>query len=353
MKGKVQTVLGPIDAKDLGITLPHEHLLVDCSFGFLEPEEDLLRRVAHQEVSLENLSLLQYNACNNLDNLQLRDVETITEELESFKREGGNSVVCLSNVGLGRNPLGLVRVSQATRLNVIMGCGYYVREAQSPDYEQKTREEITEEIIADVEVGVGNTGVRAGIIGELGCSWPLAESEHKVLVASAVAQKQTGVAISIHQLCADQNQPMHIIKILDRAGADISRVIIGHVDYSILSLDTRLALAKTGCYLEYDLFGSNHISHIGSIKLKGPEIVNRPCDRERIEQLIELIDAGYLNQILISHDIGMKIKLQRYGGHGYAHILRNIIPQMLVRGITSDQIRTMMVDNPSRVLQFA
>jgi len=351
MTGKVQTVLGVIDADDLGITLPHEHLLLDMSVYFTEPKEARFKRLAHEPVSFENHGWVQYHSYNSLDNLRLLDEEEIIEEVIHCKNEGGSTVVSLSNVGLARDPLGLVNISRATGLNVIMGAGYYISQAQGSDYEKKTKEEIAEEIITDIEVGVDNTGVRAGIIGELGCTWPLKESERKVLLAGVIAQKRTGAAINVHQISAGPNDAIEIIKILDGAGADLSRVVIDHIDLTILPLSYRLELAKTGCYLEYDIFG---YPTFAPPSFGGSGVIyNRPCDRERIEQIIELIDAGYLNQILISQDICMKHLLLRYGGHGFAHILRNIVPQMLVRGITREQIHTLTVENPKRVLQFA
>lgn len=352
MTGKVETVLGVIEADDLGITLPHEHLLIDMSVYFSEPKEARFKRLAHEPVSFENHSWVQHHTYDNLDNLRLLDEEEAIEELLPFKREGGITVVSLSNVGLARDPLGLANISRATGLNVVMGSGYYISQAQDPDYDRKTKEEIAEEIIADIEVGVGDTGVRAGIIGELGCTWPLKESERKVLLAGVIAQKRTGAAINVHQISGGPDDAMEIIKILDDAGADLSRIVIDHIDLTILPLSYRLELAKTGCYLEYDIFGYPTFappSPFGSSRV----IRNRPCDRERIEQIIELIDAGYLKQILISQDICMKHLMLRYGGHGYAHILRNIVPQMLVRGITREQIHTMLVENPKRILQFA
>jgi len=351
MTGKVQTVLGVLDADHLGITLPHEHLLIDMSVYFTEPKEAQLKRLAHEPVSFENHSWIQHHSYNSLDNLQLLDDEEIIEEVMHFKNEGGNSVVSLSNVGLARDSLGLVNISRATGLNVIMGAGYYISQAQDPDYENKTKEEIAEEIITDIEAGVDDTDIRAGIIGELGCTWPIKESERKVLLAGAIAQKRTGTAINVHQISAGPNDAMEIIKILDSAGADLSRVVIDHIDLTILPLSYRLDLAKTGCYLEYDIFGYPTFAppSFGG----GGVIYNRPCDRERIEQIIELVDTSYLNQVLISQDICMKHLLLRYGGHGFAHILRNIVPQMLVRGITREQIHTIMVENPKRILSFA
>lgn len=78
-----------------------------------------------------------------------------------------------------------------------------------------------------------------------------------------------------------------------------------------------------------------------------------PCDRERIEQVKKLIENNFLDKILISHDICMKMFLVAYGGSGYAHILKNIRPQMIAREIPLEQIMKIMVDNPKRLLCFA
>jgi phosphotriesterase-related protein len=82
-------------------------------------------------------------------------------------------------------------------------------------------------------------------------------------------------------------------------------------------------------------------------------LFNRPCDRERIEQIGELIGRGYLDRLLISQDVCLKTKLCRYGGCGYAHILQNILPQMHARGITDEHLQAIMVENPARMLGFA
>ena len=140
---------------------------------------------------------------------------------------------------------------------------------------------------------------------------------------------------------------MVIFRVLDDAGADIRRVIMGHIDRTGFLSATRREIARTGCGLEYDIFGGNPFYPLRF------GVFNRPCDRERIEQIKELIDEGYLGQILISQDICLKSKLVRYGGQGYAHILRNIVPQMLARGIGEEHIQTIMVENPHRLLCFA
>jgi phosphotriesterase-related protein len=343
---KAQTVLGLVSGEELGITLPHEHLLVDAKILFAEPEEASLKERAYEPVSIENISWIMYNQYNNLDNVQLLDEDVAIEEAMHFKHAGGCTIVDVTTVGLCRNLLALQRISRATGLHIIAGSGYYVLHGTSGEkVNRKTEEEIAEEIVADILVGADGTDIRCGIIGEIGCSWPLQEWEKKSLRASARAQAQTGVAISIHP-GRHENSPMEIIRVLDDAGADISRVIMGHLDRTGFQPATLREIAKTGCYLEYDIFGGNpfYPLHFG--------VFDRPCDRERIEQIKQLIDEGYLSRILISQDTCLKSKLIRYGGQGYAHILRNILPQMLARGMTQDHIKTIMIDNPRRLLCF-
>jgi len=343
---KAQTVLGPVHSDQLGITLPHEHLLVDAAIWFVEPKEPELKKLAFEPVSIENISWIMYNQYNNLDNLQLLDEAVAVKEALLFKKAGGGTIVDVTSASFARDLPALKRISRATGLNVVIGSGYYVvRGAGCQDLDGKTEEEIAEEIVRDILVGAGSTEIRSGIIGEIGCSWPLQDREKKSLRACARAQKRTGAAITIHP-GRHESAPMEIIKVLDDAGADISRVIMGHMDRTGFLPATVHAIASTGCYLEYDIFGGNpfYPLHFG--------VFNRPCDRERIEQIMELISRGYLKQVLISQDTCLKSKLVRYGGQGYAHIMRNILPQMSARGITAEQVRTIMVENPGRFLCF-
>ena len=183
--GKAQTVLGPISAEDLGITLPHEHLVVDLSAWFVEPAPASQRILAYQPVSLENLHWLHYNSASNLDNLRVWEEEVIISEVLHYKQAGGSTIVDLTNIGFGRDPLALQRIARTTGLNIIMGAGYYIDQSHPPELANKTEEEIAEEIVQDITVGVSATRVRAGIIGEIGCLYPLTKSEHKVLRAAA------------------------------------------------------------------------------------------------------------------------------------------------------------------------
>jgi len=342
--GKVQTVLGVVDAGDLGITMMHEHLLHDASVFFTEPAAAGDRPLAHQPVTLENLSWVRLNESNNLDNVRLTDEALAAKEAKLFQLARGDTMVELTTSGVfGRDPLGLVRISRATGLNIVMGTGYDGAALHTPRLIAQTEEDVTDELVNEIAVGVGSTGVRAGIIGEIGCS-TLNETERKVLRCCAKAQQRTGVAISIHPTPNDA-AALEIMSILADAGADLSHTIIGHVDISGFSRATCHTLADAGCYLGYDNFGLEGLMELPGL---GRSVDLR--DTQRMDDIAALIADGYVEKIIVSQDVATKHRLSAYGGLGYAHILRDIVPTMLSRGVTEDDVHTLLVENPKRVL---
>ena len=352
LSGRVQTVLGMIEPSDLGITLPHEHFLIDQTLGgvyFVEPERLSERALAHQPVSLENLSWVRYHTKDSLDNQMLDNVDMAIKEAMLFKLEGGSTIVDQTNRGIGRDARALARIARATGLNIVMGAGYY---ADSPATHERvsamSEDEIAQEIARDFTHGVDDTGLRAGIIGELGCSWPLKPNEAKGLRGGAMAQKLLGASLTVHPGRNDR-APLEIVDILSGAGADLSRVVINHMDRCGYSLETRLSLLEAGCFVEYDLFGFEGY-YPARVALAEGTLPDTPNDLGRIREIQDLIERGYLTQILLSHDIGMKVMLVSYGGWGYAHLLREVVPLMRVYGMAEDQIHTTMVENPRRLL---
>ncbi len=347
LTGKAQTVLGAIDGERLGITSSHEHIIWDMSAYFEEPESASERGLARQPVSMENLHLIRSKPHINIDNMVQTDEQIAINELTHFKLAGGGTLVELSQNGLARDPLALARIARATNLNIIMGSGYYVGLSHPEDMDEKTEEHIADEIVQDITVGVGDTGVRAGIIGEIGCSLPLTKNERKVLRACAIAQRRTGAPINIHP-SIDDDTMLENIAILKDAGADLKRVAISHVDGFGYSLETRLKVLEAGCYVEYDGFGQAiyHFFYMG-------RIANAMSDIQKITDIMQLIEKGYLNQILLAQDFCFKCCLATYGGYGYAHLIRNLIPFMRAKGMAEEQIHALLVDNPRRFLEFA
>lgn len=350
-RGKAQTVLGLVDAEDLGIILPHEHLFVDNTCFFKEPTNPEEREICYQKLSLDNLWYVKRNIFSNSDNMVLDDEKMAIDEVNYFKKANGKTIVDVTPIGMGWNPQGLVNVSKATGVNIMMGIGYYVASTYKPEMriEKKSEEDIAEEFMKAIRDGVGETGIKAGIIGEVGCSWPLENGEIKVLRAAGMAQIETGASITIHT-GPDENSPFECIKVLQSVGTDISRVSFGHVEraFSPDAFGPRSRLAEKGCCLVYDWFGREGVYPVSVISKKPP--IN---DLTRINQIKELIKEGFLNQIMVSHDVCYKVMLRKFGGSGFDYIPTMTVKQMLDSAMTEKQINTIMIDNPSRMISFA
>jgi phosphotriesterase-related protein len=347
-QGRAQSVLGPIDADNLGVVLTHEHLLAHAPHLTKEPDRVDLAETFHAPITMEVLGRIRFGGAANFENCSLTDLDTAIEEISLFKQAGGDTIVDVTSIGIGRDPAGLARIARDSGVNIIMGCSYYVEDNYPADarIDEKREEEIVEEIARDILEGVDGTDIRAGIIGEVGCSWPLTNKERKVLRASGRAQRLTGAALSIHP-GRNPDAPREIVQVLRQVDADLSRTIMCHVDRTLDRKDLLSELAESGCILEYDLFGSETSYYPWSIP------VDMPNDGQRLRWLEWLIAEGYRDQIVISQDTYFKHQLARYGGPGYAHIPANVVPLMRTKGFDEETIRTILIDNPARLLAFS
>ena len=340
-RGRIQTVCGLIEPEELGPTLMHEHVLWDVT----RPEVRA-RCGPGDEVEIRLDTVWEINRRSILDfgNQHNHDRGVALAELVRLKESGGAAVVDLSNFGLDPDPAGLRQLSQESGIDIIQGAGYYVDEYIPEDRKGRSVDELAAEMIAQVDEGCWGTPVRAGIIGEIGCMWPLRDFERKSLQAAALAQQATGASINVHP-GRHADAPAEIVGILAGAGADVGRVVMSHIDRTFFSIDEVLRLADTGCVIEYDFFGieTSYYWFAGT---------DLPTDYMRLGYIRDLIDRGHGEQIVVSHDICTKTRLVTYGGHGYGHILRNVVPLMRRKGFTEDEIDTILVRTPRRLLTF-
>jgi phosphotriesterase-related protein len=346
LAGKVQTVLGPINPDRLGVTLTHEHLLIDLSVVMKPKDRATDKDFYNKPVSLETAGQIRHYGTSNADDMRLFDIPTAIEEVMLYKQYGGVSLVDATSVGISRDPIGLARISRAIGVNVVMGSSYYVAITHPPGMDHREADEIVEEIVRDMTEGVDGTNIKAGVIGEVGCSWPLAENERKVLRASAKAQRLTGASLLIHP-GRDETAPLEIIEVLSEAGADLSRTIMGHLDRTVFLRDTLKKIAGAGCYMEWDLFGQENSHYPPNPK------IDMPSDAKRMDDIAWIASEGYNRKILVAHDICAKHRLQKYGGHGYSYILANIVPRMRTRGFTEEAIEQILINNPRDALTFS
>ena len=197
-KGLVQTVLGPVRPSELGPTTTHEHLYIDFSFMYRPAQDTPRPELADAPITLENLGWIRRNYYSNRANLTLLDLDTLVDEVGRFRQAGGGAIVDATTAQIGRDPHALARISRESGVHVVMGAGYYVAAVHPEGTGERSVDDLAREIVADVVDGVDGSGIRAGIIGEVGCTWPLAPTERKSLLAAAVAQRETGAAILVH-----------------------------------------------------------------------------------------------------------------------------------------------------------
>lgn len=340
MTGIVRTVLGDIDAERLGHTQTHEHLLVDLSRPLPADatEEDQARDEA--PITLQNYYATRRD--HTSQDLRLDDVETAVRELTRYQRAGGSAIVDATSLGLRRDPEGLRRIAECTGVHIIMGSGYYYRDYHPENVDRLSVDDIARDIISDITTGVGEQRIQAGIIGEIGLSWPHHPIEDRVLHAAAIAQAETGAALLVHP-GRDVRSPLAALDAIARYGGDPQRVIMSHVDRTLFRDADILRLARTGCYVEFDLFGQE----MSYYSLSG---IDMPNDATRIDRIRTLINDGYASRVLISQDICHKTNLQAYGGEGYTHILDHVIPQMISKGFTDNEVQALTVFNPRDAL---
>ena len=305
----IQTVLGAIEPADLGITLMHEHTLVDAwEWG----------------------GRLGYDST-------VDDEELLVEELAFYRDAGGSALVDVTPIGLRRDPSGMRRLAQATGLHIIMGCGWY-RERVYPAYiHELSTNALADMLVKELEEGVEG-GIRPGIIGEIGTErFHVTPAEEKVFRAAARAQRATGASVTTHtthfgDLAHEQ------MDILMEEGVPPERIVIGHLGER-RGVKGELAIAERGVYVEID--------HVGR-----PASAGTQPEWRRARNVAELVQAGHLERVLISMDICTNSLLHWNGGHGFDYLLTTFVPLLQEEGLTEEEIRIILVDNPIGVLDF-
>ncbi|CAN5240198.1 phosphotriesterase-related protein [soil metagenome] len=309
MAPHVMTVSGPISPDTLGFTLPHEH--TGIALWHAEDRSD------HWELTA--------------------DEDLIVDELRDYRRRGGGSLVDLTLDGVGRDPHRLRRMAGSTGLNIVMGCGWY-RGAHYPAealIDRRSVDDLAAQIIGEFENGVRETGVRPGIIGEIGTDKPWVSAlEERVHRAAARASRATGMAISTHGVQSAVGLAQ--LKIFTEEGVDPSRVVIGHAD-SYHRLDFYLEALDAGANLEFDFLGHR----FGTEEALEPRLV---------ETIVELLERGYASQLLLSGDVCHDRQLKANGGFGYVYLQQHFLPTLRTAAVGEGEIRQMTVENPARIL---
>jgi len=352
--GKAQSVLGLIEPSELGKTLCHEHLFINSEALHVPVDPQYKNESERELLDTENLHWLRYFPYSHKKNLHVEEESILEKELQWFKQVGGKTIVDVTITGLrpalpSDSPSysqSLAQLSRKTGVNIICGTGFYINKVHPEFVTTSTIEDLSDFMVKELTTGIDDsTEIKAGVIGEIGCSWPLTNNEIKVLKAAAMAQQKTGAPLIIHP-GRNEAAPMEIVEILKQAGADIAHTVMSHLDRTIFTDSKWDELAATKIYLELDLFGTECSYYQPNVQ------VHMPHDGQRIERVSYLVKNGYAGQILLSHDIHTNHRLRSFGGHGYSHIFERIVPRLQHAGISSADIDLITIENPARWLKF-
>ncbi|XP_072044261.1 N-acetyltaurine hydrolase-like [Amphiura filiformis] len=350
--GKIQTVSGPINPFDLGFTMTHEHFQFSSYWKgkrrayHWRGTPDWVKKKQNEPIRLDNLWWIRQYPYSNIENVNAVDeYEAWDEEINFYLQNGGRSIVDASCIGIGRDVKVLKRLQDTTGVNIIAGTGWYVNATHPREVEYMTEEELVNRMVEEITVGADGSTTKCGVIGEIGCTWPLRPREKKVLRATAAAQTLLGCPVLIHP-GRDVTAPREILRVLQEAGGNIGKTVMSHMDRCVTTTEQLLDFASLGSYVEFDLFGWEVSNYQMS-----PDI-DFLSDAQRIAFFQDLLAEGYEDKMVMSHDIHRKCQLMKYGGHGFSHILLNVIPKMLRKGITQNQIDKITIQNPRRWLTF-
>ena len=229
--GAVTTVRGPIPADELGVTMMHEHIVIDASSWWHCPDCAERMFLTDQPVRMGIIGELRMDPFVNRDNCTLTDFDLSVAELRQYGDLGGRTIVDPTNNGIGRSPETLRDISERTGLNIVMGAGYYLEPSQPAHFCSMSKQDIAEKIAREAIEGVGDTDVRIGIIGEIGISKDFTAAEEKSLRGAALAQAMTGLPLSIH-LPGWERLAHRVLDVVADEGGNLLHTVLCHMNPS-------------------------------------------------------------------------------------------------------------------------
>jgi phosphotriesterase-related protein len=316
---QVNTARGPIDTSGLGVTLMHEHVFIMTTEVMQNYPEEWGDEAARAADAVERLNKL--------------------------KATGVDTIVDLTVIGLGRYIPRIVRVAAATALHIVVATGVYTFHDVpfcfhylGPGAPLDGPEIMTNMFVRDIEVGIADTGVRAAILKCATDEPGVTPGVERVLRAVAQAHRHTGAPISTHTHAATR-RGLEQQRIFADEGVDLSRVIIGHCGDST-DIDYLEELIANGSYIGMDRFGMDLILPF----------------EDRVNTVARMCERGHTDKMVLSHDAKCYFDALPEAllptvapNWHYLHIHNDVLPALRSRGVTAEQITTMLVDNPRRI----
>ena len=330
MNTTVNTVTGELELSKMGVTLTHEHLWMDTTRIYFKSYGE--EKMSDEKITRENRAQIVKDLHTVVfgykDNIIFNDVDLMVEELSHFRDAGGKTLFEVSTLDLGRDPERLREISLRTGINIVMGGTFYYYPSIDPEIQQlieaKGAPALADLMIREFYEGVGDTGIRPGVLGELGLQH--GPTNEILAEAALIAQKETHAPLIVH------SAPYWILDMAERIGADMEKIVMGHWT----AAEPVKQAIERGAWVSFDQFGMNFPGIIG--------------DDRRIEDVLSVFDAGLSHHLLLSQDMCWKVRLRHFGGDGYAHLLTDILPRLQEKGISKQDLDRVIIENPARLL---
>lgn len=360
------TVCGPILPEQLGFTSMHEHILSDCSMfrgrtrltSFLTKERTVK---VENRLSLGNRSALRHDILLSVDNMRLDDEEVMTKEVAEFKVGGGNAIVEVRAPGIRSAPEDLIairRIAESTGIHIIASTGLYAEETWPACYRGMTFKQYTSFLHQEIAKGIGDTGIFPGHIKAAyeECTTQL----DTYLQAAAFVAGNTGLSLQVHlgPDVTSEEVRQNVMPPLVRGGCIPGKTILCHVQFLMGNLAIKQLVTNPG-WLPFDLTIHRELLAKGFILSFTPlgfEADNEPLgiahypDWYTLAGVVTLIKEGNAGQLVLGNDVFTKLATRHGGGEGYRRITDFIVPALKICGVSADDINTITVKNPARIL---
>lgn len=278
---------------------------------------------AHEHITIDLSGVKKETDC------QLDDMNATVSELIELKQLGVNTIIDVTNRGMGRNVIYANEVARKTGLKICLSTGYYKDSFFPQEVYELSYQELARIMINEIIIGIDGSEFKAGVIGEIGTGSEFTPLEMKVFAAAGAAHYETGAPIITHTTLGQLG--LKQVKVLQKAGVCLEKVSISHVDLSG-DIDYIMRLIDSGVYVAFDT--------IGKLKYQ--------ADTLRAEMLKKLCERGLSERIMLSMDITRKSHLKAYGGLGYSYLLTHFVPLLLNYGVKEQDVENMLIYNPKQ-----
>lgn len=333
----VMTVQGPVSPDALGMTLIHEHLYMEFAGFGVEPVS------TGKRLDWSTAAEARWDTAAFPEVGRFTNVDLTIAELVPYSEAGGRTIVDQTPSVLRRDATKLLEISRRSGLHVVMGGGVFTEPFHDAAIAGRSADDLAREFLAECRDGVGETGIRPGILGELGTGDPFTDRERELLRAYAWVSRETGLSMSVHQQALGRHAP-EVVELLLAEGVPPDRIVLCHMSPTIEDEAYQLALFDRGVYLAFDYVGLDHAVYFPGRYM--------PNDYDVAVAVAKYVQRGLADRILLSHDIGELIRLRAYAGWGFGHIPLRFVPLLRRLGVDDRAVDTMLVDNPARVLAF-